>query len=308
MFADHETAGQDTQEEHDKTETEMEEPYKICVEQSPITHPSQAAIQCDDCKTEVDVDKLCKTCQMSLCVNCAKRHILESDDHVIVTRTGRAVRKYELSDIVKPCPVHSAYEATYYCNNCNRSCCIKCIEKRHHHHSIKAIEKKYMECEDKLNCMVREIEKITLPALVSNRKQLIKESESHEKVFQDVEKEVNRFREEMKTMVDERCDTLLVGLKQTAAEQMSDIRTIISETEKQIKETGRFISVCAEKIREGGLDLIEFSRVTPYVTEKNLSDVSLYIPTFVPTQELLDSIKKLVGEIEYKGEKIDLTV
>ena len=278
---------------------------EISSEELPLIYPSQAAIQCEDCKTETGVDKFCKSCQKSLCDGCAKRHRIVQHTHDIVSRTGQVIRESELSIIVKPCPSHPEYNMSKFCSKCDRPCCIKCIEKDHYH-SILAIESKYMECEDKLNDLAKEMKNVILPTLVSNIEQLKKSQQYQKKRCQDVAREVNRIRGEMKVAVDERCDALLDELSKTEAEQLSSISGAISDLEKQIKESEIFISMCSEKVREGGLDLIEFSKVTQPTTYAILSDLSYTIPALVPSRNMLDSINKLVGNLKWEDREINI--
>ena len=280
-------------------------PSPISLERSPLIHPSQAVIQCSDCKTEAEVDKFCKTCRQSLCGRCAERHRCDPSIQDIVSRTGKVIRESDVSIILTPCSLHPEHNYSKYCNYCNKPCCIQCIDGEHRHHSTVAIERKYIACEDKLNGLANEMEKIVLPTLVSNIEQLRKSQVLQGKGCQDVAKEVNRIRGETKAAVDERCDALLDELSKIELEKISSISDVICELEIQIKESEIFISKCSEKVREGGLDLIEYSKVTPPTTLP--SDCSYAIPTFVPGQNMLDSIAKLIGDLKWENKEINLT-
>ena len=187
--------------------------------------------------------KYCTTCLKSLCEGCAKRHKRERGtcNHEISPRTGNLIRTSELSAIVNPCPVHSACNASRFCNECDNPCCIKCVDEKHQNHSIISIESKYLECEDKLNDLATNVERNILPALVSNMEQLKEALKVRENGFQDVESEVNRFREELKAAVDERCDKLICDLIEKEIEQISNICDIISDFEMKIRESECFI-------------------------------------------------------------------
>ena len=280
-------------------------PSPIGLERSPLIHPSQAVIQCNDCKTEAGVDKFCKTCRKSLCGKCAERHRCDPSIHDIVSRTGKVIRESEVSTILTPCSLHPKYNYSKYCNYCDKPCCIRCVDGEHKHHSTMAIESKYIACEDKLNGLANEMEKIILPTLVSKKEQLRKSQELQEKGCQDVAKAVIKLRGKMKAAVDERCDELLREISKKESEKISSIRDVICDLEKQIKESEIFISKCSKKVREGGLDLIEYSKVT---LPTNLPPHCSYaIPTFVPCQNMLDSITKLIGNLKWEDREINLT-
>ena len=303
----HNPAHYDTGEEQGKTSAQDTVQDELSMDDLHVKHPSQAVIQCDDCKTSACVAKFCKTCPKSLCEKCAILHRREQRHHDIVPRTGEVIRESELSMIVRPCHIHQEYNAEKFCNNCSVPICIKCGEEKHDNHSTVAIGKKYMECEDELNDQVRNMETDILPTLVSNVEQLNKTLDLQEQRLQEVEKEVNEFRERLKTMMDERCDKIIDELRQKYKNQTSDIGVIISELEKQIKNTELLISICSEKVRGGGLDLIEFSNVTPPTTDTLLSNISYTIPTFVPGQNMLNCITNLIGNLKWEDKEINLT-
>ena len=258
-------------------------------------------------KTESGVDKFCRTCPKSLCENCAKRHRRERDDHNIVPRTGEVIRESELSIILRPCPIHQEYNAEEFCNECGVPICIKCAEEKHTKHTTFAIGKKYIECENKLNDLVRSIETDVLPTLASDVEKLTKTLDAQEQILQNVEKEVNAFRERLKTKVDERCDEIIDELRQKYTKQTSDMNDMITDLERQIKDSELFISICNEKVREGGLDLIEYSKFTPPTFYTLPSNISYTIPTFDQSQNLLDHITQLVGNLKWEDYKITLT-
>ena len=181
------------------------------------------------------------------------------------------------------------------------------MEERHKYHTTVALKKKYMECEDKLNNLAKNMKTDILPTLASDVEQLSKTLDFQEQRLQAVEKEVNEFRERLKTTVDGRCDMMIEGLRQEYKKQTSEISDIISELEKQINDIELFISMCNEKVREGGLDLIEFSKATPPCTDTVLSNVPYTIPTYAPNQNMLDSITDIVGNLKWEAREINLT-
>ena len=96
-------------------------------------------------------------------------------------------------------------------------------------------------------------------------------------------------------------------LRQKETGQISEISDVIQNLELRIKEIELFINVCGEKVRKGGLDLIEYSKVTPPTSDTCLPAGLNCIPIFAPDQDLLSSITKLVGEIELGVIEINLT-
>ena len=156
-----------------------------------------------------------------------------------------------------------------------------------------------MEYEDQLNDISKHIEENTLPTLMTNMRQLEEIMGLHENIFEGIAKTVNIFREELKTVVDNKCDQLLFGLTETESKNMSDIRAVISDLERQIHETMTFVSMCDEKLRKGDLDPI------PFALRSYKSNISLKMPIFVPGQDLPnDMTRNILGSIKWKAEEI----
>ena len=85
------------------------------------------------------------------------------------------MRTQDVSKITETCQQHPQREITGYCNDCDVPCCMVCIEEKHPRHIIVAIDRKYMECEDRLNEMAKDLEKKTLKDLEENFENLQKE-------------------------------------------------------------------------------------------------------------------------------------
>ena len=95
-----------------------------------------------------------------------------------------------------------------------------CIEEKHQRHAIVAIERKYIECEDRLNDLATKLEKQIMRDLESNLDTLQKEIRSCEYKFVNVVGEVNGFRQKLKDAVDKSCDKLVAELDRKAKECM----------------------------------------------------------------------------------------
>ena len=182
-----------------------------------------------------------------------------------------------------------------------------CIDEKHENHSTMPLVLKYIECEDKLNDISRDMEKNTLPTLSSNIKQLREALTFHEQGISEVEEALNKLREELKAVVDEKCDNLFVELKQKEKEQKAEISNAITDLERQLKETRILISLCGQRVKEGGIKMIEYSKIAQPKAEEYKPHISYKISTFVPNEDLLNSIMTLVGKIELDVKDINLT-
>ena len=276
-------------------------------EQAQTPVGGKTAEQCDDCKTEAGVDKFCKTCQKSLCEYCAKRHSRARDNHeiIIVSKTDT---ESDFPINLIPCPVHPLRNAVEFCNKCSVPICVTCNDEMHMNHSTVAIDMKYIESTEKLKYLARDMEQNTLPILVSNMEHLRQELKLHEQGLQDVENEVNKFRKQLKTAVDEGCDSLIDELRQTQADQISDINDVLSDLERQVQEIEQLISMYGGEVRGGGLDLIEYSIAAQHISDSLPSIISYGIPMFVPSQDILNALTNhVLCDIKWDPKVINLT-
>ena len=266
--------------------------------------PAQTTIKCDGCDTDFDIRWLCKNCRASLCDVCKAKH--ESDrflgKHKIVSRTGRVIRELDSSKVSEICPKHPEQRISGYCNDCSAPVCMSCIEEGHRRHDVTAIESKYIECEDKLNDLATELKNNALAELQSSIKEFQEIFKSSENKFEDVKRKVNEYRQKLKTSVDTSCDELLSELELLKTESDGEISAVIKDLNNQIRDNERFISLCGQKIREGGLEVIKFSKVPPPQHLQTLPSVSRREPVFVPGKDLTKDIQYNIGEIRWEIE------
>ena len=272
-----------------------------------VVPPAQTTVTCHGCEVDVDINWFCKNCSASLCDICKAQHESSKflNKHKIVPRTGREIRILESSEIIEPCQEHPTKETTGYCTSCDVPCCISCIEEWHQGHAFVAIEKKYIECEDQLNIMVMDLRQIELQRM-EHVEELRQKLSSNERMFENVKSEVKKFRQELNDTIEKSCDTLVTGLEQEQTEQRTCISDAIKTSENQIEENERFMSLCADKINKGGLDLLQFCKLpTPshIFSESKIPEIK---PMFVPARELINNIMHNVGEIRVEGRGDDM--
>ena len=268
--------------------------------QPSVVPPAQSTIVCDACNAEFDVAWYCTNCPASLCATCKQRH--ETDKllrkHKVVKRSGSVIRTQGTKTLIQSCPHHPHKDKTGYCNDCRAPCCMLCIEDEHQRHAIIAIERKYMECEDRLNDMATKLEKQTLKDLVSNLEKLRIELKSREDKFGNVVDEVNRFRQELKEAVDKSCDKLVKEINDEQSKSVSEIKIAISDLEKETKVTEELIASISREIREGGMKLIEYIPEIPPNKAISVFDISKE-PVLVNDQNLIEMISNNVGSLSF---------
>ena len=269
-----------------------------------IVPPAQSTIKCAGCDSEFDINWFCKNCAASLCDICKTRH--ETDrflrNHNIVPRTGSVIRTYDSSKVNAQCPEHPDREISVFCNDCGDPCCITCIAKKHRRHDVIAIEMKYMECEDKLNELVMDIKKNKIVELQSNIEQLKEKLTSSEMQLGDMKEKVNKLKQELSFLdpVDRSCDKFIIQLEQRQTKQKTVISEMIENFEKLVNENEHFMSLCADKVRKGGLGLIAFCNLPVPSNTRCVPDISHVSPEVVHEENLFFTIMNSVGKIRWE--------
>ena len=265
--------------------------------------PAQTTVTCNGCDVDVDINWLCKNCSASLCNICKAQHESNKflNKHKIVPRTGREIRILESSEIIQPCQEHPTKETTGYCTTCDVPCCISCIEEWHQGHAFIAIEKKYIECEDQLNIMAMDLRKNEMTQMEQHIEELRQKLSSNEKTFEDIKTDINKFRRELKETVDMSCDKLVSEMEKEQTEQKTCINDVIKDSENQIQATEWFLSLCEDKIKKGGLDLLQFCRKPSPSNALSVFNIPEITPVFVPARDLIEVISQNIGEIRMEG-------
>ena len=265
--------------------------------------PAQTTIKCAGCDAEFDVNWFCKHCSASLCNACKTRHKTDRflGRHKIVSRTGSVIRAHDSSKVNELCAEHPDKEITVYCNDCGDPSCSSCLTEKHRRHDVIAIEMKYVECEDKLNDAVIDIKKNVIGHLQSSITDLRRTLKLSESMFEEVQSEVNKFRQELKDNVDKSCDKLIFELEEKEIEQKTDISQIIKDVETKISANEHFMSLSADKISKGGIALIEFCKLPVPSTTQTVPNISKRTPKFVRGENLVQTIVQNLGEIRWDG-------
>ena len=271
--------------------------------QPSVFPPAQQTIKCAGCDSGLNINWFCKNCASSLCETCKTRH--ETDQflrsHRIESRTGCVIRAHGSSNVNERCLEHPDKEISGYCNDCSVPSCMTCITEKHRRHDVIAIEMKYKECEVKINETVIDIKKNAIVRLQSSIEDLREKLNTSDRKVEDVKSEVDKFRQQLKNAVDKSYDKLIFELEERQTEQKTAISDIIKDFEKQISENQQIMSVCADKISKGGLELIEFCKVPIPSYIHTIPDISQVTPKFVPQGNLVQTIMQDLGEIRWEG-------
>ena len=182
--------------------------------------------KCDQCNTETTELFHCETCNRSrednpsekelFCDVCVGPHLQQG--HLISDRKGY---------VPLVCPEHKMLQQEY-CRTCDVAFCWKCTSK-HSEHKFETFEKRGSELRGQVFGMLTELELEEKP-LRLKKEEMSNVIESHKKeqikLFQHLEKEIEKLRQSCSEISEENCKTLSTDFKQLSesVEQTVDLQ------------------------------------------------------------------------------------
>ena len=152
----------------------------------------------------------------------------------------------------------------------------------------------FLEKEKLLNVYINELEddvqKRLDERIVATKHDIEEDNSSISKIIEDVEK----FREEMKQVMNHQCDSIIETLRKPNVDKSN----FLSMLHKQKRDVDIMRNQCKEKLIEGKLDLIEYNPPACLSVVPKRPDIPSVKAKFVPDNQILDFIKKGVGRVE----------
>ncbi|XP_019859673.1 PREDICTED: tripartite motif-containing protein 2-like [Amphimedon queenslandica] len=251
---------------------------------------SKEAISCDKCSVDDSSDAAvvyCCDCGQFLCDLCKKVHKRSKKEanHELVDLGIK--ESFELPVIKhneKCCPRHPREELLYYCKDCEKLVCRNCLPIKHKDHDCvehidegeaarKALKESVASCDGVIPLVTEAI---------ANGEKMLEQIATHK---EEVSKEIKETFEELKAVLDKRCNNLLMETEEIASAKMNSIKKQLDGFCKLVKHVshGRhFASSVSERTDPG-----EVLSVKKLITNQ--------------LEECIEECKKLPLEIEDKG-------
>ncbi|KAK3092789.1 hypothetical protein FSP39_007251 [Pinctada imbricata] len=264
----------------------------------------QTTVECEGCGAEFDVNWFCKNCPASLCDACKEKHSKDRlmKKHEVVLRTGSVLWTHGSWKLNEPCQKHKGNDLVTYCNECKTPCCLICTEEKHKTHDWTRLNTKYFDAESLLNALVDDLSKSSIPTIQNETSNLKQKIDSCNEDFSRVNSHLNIVEDELHKALAQSFDVMRKDLSEKQSKCISKINEKIENFESQIKEIEILIASTEQKIRAGGLDLIEYNPECPQILSCH-SDVSTPVPYFVLNEGILNEIKSNLGKINYDDRK-----
>ncbi|KAK3091504.1 hypothetical protein FSP39_020296 [Pinctada imbricata] len=271
----------------------------------PLQFP-QMTVECEKCSADVDVTWFCKNCPASLCNNCKEDHSRDKlmRKHEVVPRSGSVLRSHGSWKVRESCKIHKNSDLITYCNDCKEPCCIDCMEEKHHRHAFTKLDTKYFEAESRLNSLVDDLSKSTILTIQNKISRLKQNIETCNENFNLVNTELNTAENKIMTTVAESFKKLRKNLSVKQKELVSKREDRIKRCGHQMNEIESFIASTEQKIRTGGLELIEYFPTLPILRSFH-SDITTPVPCFELNEAILNECETNIGLLCFQDRKSD---
>ena len=202
---------------------------------------SKEVISCDKCSVDDSSDAAvvyCCDCGKFLCDLCKKVHKRKPKkaDHKLIDLGKK--ESFELPVVKhqeKCCPRHPKAELLYYCNDCEALSCLNCLPTKHKEHAYddyidvgetarKALKQSVASCDGVIPPVTE--------AIVNGEKMLEQITTRKE----EVSKEIKETFEELKTVLDKRCNDLLMETEEIASAKRNSVEKQLDGFRKLVKQ------------------------------------------------------------------------
>ena len=191
--------------------------------------------KCDHCTREDPAEVLCLDCDTFLCNYCYGYHKYskEYQNHNMMPLNELQSKKKDI--IIKPkpkfalCPKHEL-ELNFYCETCDQLVCHYCIMKDHLKHDHDTVKEMATKHRKKLNKIMEPIEKMIEGLSVAHKKV----SNTGDKIgaqTNDIDKEIDRYYEELHRRLLQQRDELKKGLHEVCRQKKKEVALQLEQME-----------------------------------------------------------------------------
>ena len=248
---------------------------------------SKKEISCDKCSVDDSSDAAvvyCCDCGKFLCDHCKKNHKRKPKkaDHKLIDLGKK--ESFELPVIKhqeKCCPRHPKAELLYYCNDCEALSCLNCLPTKHKEHAYddfidvgetarKALKQSVASCDGVIPPVTEAI---------ANGEKVLQQIATRK---EEVSKEIKETFEELKAVLDKRCNDLLMETEEIASAKRNSVEKQLDGFRKLVKQVshGRHLASSVSERTDPG----EVLSVKKLITNQ--------------LEECIEEYKKLPLEIE----------
>ena len=250
---------------------------------------SKEAISCDKCSVDDSSDAAvvyCCDCGQFLCNLCKKVHKRsrkEANHKLIDLETKESIELPAIKHEAVFCALHPE-KLTYYCNDCNKLVCQICINIHHKSHNYNYYLDEGDTARKALKQSVASCDGVIPPVTeaIANGEKMLEQIATRK---EEVSKEIKETFEELKAVLDKRCNDLLMETEEIASAKRNSVEKQLDGFCKLVKQVshGRHLASSVSERTDPG----EVLSVKKLITNQ--------------LEECIEEYKKLSLEIEDKG-------
>ena len=250
---------------------------------------SKEVISCDKCSVDDSSDAAvvyCCDCGQFLCDHCKKSHKRKpkkANHKLINLETKESIESPTIKHKEGYCTRHTDQKLIYYCNDCEKLVCPNCLPIKHKDHNIKDYIDVGETARKALKQSVASCDGVIPPVTeaITIGEKMIEQIATHK---EEVSKEIKERFEELKAVLDKRCNDLLMETEEIASAKRNCVEKQLDGFRKLVKQVshGRHLASSVSERTDPG----EVLSVKKLITNQ--------------LEECIEEYKKLPLEIEDK--------
>ena len=247
---------------------------------------SKEAISCDRCDDSNDAAVVyCCDCGQFLCDYCKKGHKRnkkEVNHELIDLETKGSIELPTIKHEEVYCTRHTDQKMIYYCNDCEKLVCPNCLPIKHKDHNIED----YIDVEEKARKALKQVIVScngVIPAVteaIANGEKMLEQIATRK---EEVSKEIKETFEELKAVLDKRCNDLLMETEEIASAKRNSVKKQLDRFRKLVKQVshGRHLASSVSERTDPG----EVVSVKKLITDQLEECIEEYKKRPLETQE-----------------------
>ncbi|XP_003390109.1 PREDICTED: E3 ubiquitin-protein ligase TRIM71-like [Amphimedon queenslandica] len=200
---------------------------------------SKKAILCDRCDDSSDAATVyCCDCSQFLCDYCKKGHERnkkEANHELINLETKESIELPTVKHEEGYCTRHFDQKLIYYCNDCEKLVCPNCLPIKHKDHNVEDYidvgETARKALKESVACCDRIISQVT--EAIANREKMLEQIATSK---EEVRQEIKETFEELKAVLDKRCNDLLMETEEIASAKRNSVKGLLDRFRKLVKQ------------------------------------------------------------------------
>ena len=202
---------------------------------------SKEEISCDKCSVDDSSDAAvvyCCDCGQFLCDYCKKGHKRsrkEANHKLIDLGKKESFELHSIKHQEEFCPRHPKAELLYYCKNCEALTCLNCLPTKHKDHNIEDCSDVGETAHKALKQSVASCDGVIPPVTeaIANGEKMLQQIATRK---EEVSKEIKETFEELKAVLDKRCNDLLMETEEIASAKRNSVEKQLDGFRKLVKQ------------------------------------------------------------------------